>query len=98
MAQCIGVAILETVSSSTRASLVCSLLPPSTHLTSSTSTPRFVIGLTLAVSENLGPLLAVLTFHQTFEGVGLGSRLSVLPLPRKYNWGAFALPFPRRPP
>ncbi|GAA5833375.1 hypothetical protein JCM9279_001506 [Rhodotorula babjevae] len=46
----------------------------------------FVIGLTLAVSDNLGPLLAVLTFHQTFEGIGLGSRLSVLPLPRKYNY------------
>ncbi|GAA5981723.1 hypothetical protein JCM11641_004226 [Rhodosporidiobolus odoratus] len=45
----------------------------------------FVIGLTLAVSEQLGPLLAVLTFHQTFEGIGLGSRLSVLPLPRKYH-------------
>ncbi|GAA6000025.1 hypothetical protein JCM10207_006018 [Rhodosporidiobolus poonsookiae] len=45
----------------------------------------FVIGLTIAVSEQLGPLLAVLTFHQTFEGIGLGSRLSVLPLPRKYR-------------
>ncbi|TNY24802.1 Zinc/iron permease, partial [Rhodotorula diobovata] len=64
VAQCIGVAILET----------------------GVLFHSFVIGLTLAVSENLGPLLAVLTFHQTFEGVGLGSRLSVLPLPRKYNW------------
>ncbi|GAA5820536.1 hypothetical protein JCM11251_003037 [Rhodosporidiobolus azoricus] len=46
----------------------------------------FVIGLTLAVSEQLGPLLAVLTFHQMFEGIGLGARLSMLPLPRKYNY------------
>ncbi|BGP16596.1 hypothetical protein JCM10213v2_004598 [Rhodosporidiobolus nylandii] len=45
----------------------------------------FVIGLTLAVSEQLGPLLAVLTFHQAFEGIGLGARLSALPLPRKYH-------------
>lgn len=46
----------------------------------------FIIGLTLAVSDNLGPLLAVLTFHQTFEGIGLGSRLSSLPLPHRLNW------------
>ncbi|BGP62693.1 hypothetical protein NBRC10512_006234 [Rhodotorula toruloides] len=46
----------------------------------------FIIGLTLAVSNNLGPLLAVLTFHQTFEGIGLGSRLSSLPLPHRLNW------------
>ena len=46
-----------------------------------------MIGLTLAVTDNIGPLLAVLTFHQTFEGVGLGSRLSMLRLPRKYNFG-----------
>lgn len=50
----------------------------------------FVIGLTLAVTDNIGPLLAVLTFHQTFEGVGLGSRLSMLRLPRKYNFGEAA--------
>ncbi|GAA5983181.1 hypothetical protein JCM10908_000186 [Rhodotorula pacifica] len=49
----------------------------------------FVIGLTLAVTDNLGPLLAVLTFHQTFEGIGLGSRLSMLRLPRKYNFVPF---------
>ncbi|GJN90818.1 hypothetical protein Rhopal_003832-T1 [Rhodotorula paludigena] len=64
LAQCIGVAILET----------------------GVLFHSFVIGLTLAVSENLGPLLAVLTFHQCFEGIGLGSRLSLLPLPRKYNY------------
>ncbi|GEM09930.1 zip-like iron-zinc transporter [Rhodotorula toruloides] len=46
----------------------------------------FIIGLTLAVSANLGPLLAVLTFHQTFEGIGLGSRLSSLPLPHRLDW------------
>ncbi|GAA5883907.1 hypothetical protein JCM3774_003047 [Rhodotorula dairenensis] len=49
----------------------------------------FVIGLTLAVTDNIGPLLAVLTFHQTFEGIGLGSRLSMLRLPRKYSFVPF---------
>ncbi|POY70463.1 hypothetical protein BMF94_6531 [Rhodotorula taiwanensis] len=49
----------------------------------------FVIGLTLAVTDNIGPLLAVLTFHQTFEGIGLGSRLSMLRLPRRYNFVPF---------
>ncbi|GAA6021039.1 hypothetical protein JCM8202_003823 [Rhodotorula sphaerocarpa] len=49
----------------------------------------FVIGLTLAVTNNIGPLLAVLTFHQTFEGIGLGSRLSMLRLPKRYNFVPF---------
>jgi len=31
-------------------------------------------------------LFIVIVFHQTFEGLGLGSRLAFLPLPRSYNW------------
>ncbi|TPX13069.1 uncharacterized protein E0L32_006495 [Thyridium curvatum] len=34
------------------------------------------IGLTLSVSDNLHVLVIVLTFHQLFEGLGLGSRLA----------------------
>ncbi|CAI7649424.1 unnamed protein product [Penicillium pancosmium] len=41
------------------------------------------IGLTLAVSgAEFTTLYIVLVFHQTFEGLGLGSRLAMLPWPR----------------
>ncbi|KAJ5235382.1 Zinc/iron permease fungal/plant [Penicillium citrinum] len=41
------------------------------------------IGLTLAVSgAEFTTLYIVLVFHQTFEGLGLGSRLALLPWPR----------------
>ncbi|KAH8423163.1 low-affinity Zn(2+) transporter ZRT2 [Aspergillus melleus] len=41
------------------------------------------IGLTLAVSgEEFVTLYIVLVFHQTFEGLGLGSRLAEVPWPR----------------
>ena len=41
------------------------------------------IGLTLAVSgEEFTILYIVIVFHQTFEGLGLGSRLATLPWPR----------------
>jgi zinc transporter 1/2/3 len=45
------------------------------------------IGLTLAVSgEEFITLYIVLVFHQTFEGLGLGSRLATLPWPKsKHN-------------
>jgi zinc transporter 1/2/3 len=40
------------------------------------------IGLTLAVSgEEFTTLYIVIVFHQTFEGLGLGSRLATLPWP-----------------
>ncbi|KAF4593376.1 high-affinity Zn(2+) transporter zrt1 [Pleurotus pulmonarius] len=45
-----------------------------------------LIGLTLAVDEDFKVLLVVLVFHQTFEGLGVGSRLAFLQLPPKYNW------------
>ncbi|SGY23648.1 BQ5605_C019g08963 [Microbotryum silenes-dioicae] len=45
-----------------------------------------MIGLTLAVDPDFSTLFVVLIFHQMFEGLGLGSRLSALPLPHAYRW------------
>jgi solute carrier family 39 (zinc transporter), member 1/2/3 len=46
-----------------------------------------IIGLNLGV---VGPefsiLFPVVVFHQTFEGLGIGSRMSAIPFPRKLNW------------
>ena len=43
-----------------------------------------LIGLTLAVAgDEFRTLYAVLVFHQTFEGLGLGSRLAVVPWPKR---------------
>ncbi|TFY52375.1 hypothetical protein EVG20_g10576, partial [Dentipellis fragilis] len=44
-----------------------------------------LIGLTLAVDEEFKTLLVVLVFHQTFEGLGLGSRLAFIKLPARLN-------------
>jgi zinc transporter 1/2/3 len=50
-----------------------------------------LIGLTLAVTaaEEFTILFVVLVFHQTFEGLGLGSRLAFAPLPPKYKWAPY---------
>lgn len=53
----------------------------------SSSFHSLIIGLTLAVNEEFITLFIVLVFHQMFEGLGLGSRLSSLPLPSKFKWG-----------
>lgn len=45
-----------------------------------------LIGLTLAVDEDFKVLFVVLVFHQTFEGLGIGSRLAFLKLPERYNY------------
>lgn len=45
-----------------------------------------LIGLTLAVDPDFKILFIVIIFHQTFEGLGVGSRLAVLDLPKRYNW------------
>ncbi|KAI5895244.1 ZIP zinc/iron transport family [Schizophyllum commune H4-8] len=45
-----------------------------------------LIGLTLAVDESFTVLFIVLTFHQTFEGLGIGSRLAYMKLPARYNY------------
>ena len=45
------------------------------------------IGLTLAVAgAEFVTLYIVLVFHQTFEGLGLGSRLAATPWPRSRRW------------
>lgn len=45
------------------------------------------VGLTLAVAgEEFVTLYIVLVFHQTFEGLGLGSRLAATPWPRSKRW------------
>ncbi|KAF9786426.1 ZIP-like iron-zinc transporter [Thelephora terrestris] len=45
-----------------------------------------LVGLTLAVNENFIILFVVLIFHQTFEGLGIGSRLAFLEVDKKHNW------------
>ncbi|KAF5316001.1 hypothetical protein D9619_006333 [Psilocybe cf. subviscida] len=47
-----------------------------------------LIGLTLAVAENFKILFVVIVFHQTFEGLGIGSRLAYLDLPGRYRYVA----------
>lgn len=50
------------------------------------------IGLTLAVAgEEFDTLFVVLIFHQTFEGLGLGSRLAVTPWPSGRRWTPYIL-------
>ncbi|VDB99924.1 unnamed protein product [Peniophora sp. CBMAI 1063] len=44
-----------------------------------------LIGLTLAVDPDFKVLFVVLIFHQTFEGLGLGSRLAFLRLPGSHQ-------------
>lgn len=52
------------------------------------------IGLTLAVSgKEFDTLFIVVIFHQTFEGLGLGSRLAESPWPRNKQWTPYALAF-----
>ncbi|KAF8202190.1 ZIP-like iron-zinc transporter [Pholiota molesta] len=45
-----------------------------------------LIGLTLAVAQSFKVLFVVIVFHQTFEGLGIGSRLAYLELPRRFRW------------
>lgn len=50
------------------------------------------IGLTLAVAgPEFNTLYVVLVFHQTFEGLGLGSRLAVTPWPKTKRWTPYTL-------
>lgn len=45
------------------------------------------VGLTLAVAgQEFDTLYIVLVFHQTFEGLGLGSRLAATPWPESKRW------------
>ena len=50
------------------------------------------IGLTLAVAgDEFITLYIVLVFHQTFEGLGLGSRLATVPWPKDKRWTPYVL-------
>ncbi|KAI2642497.1 ZIP zinc/iron transport family [Xylaria nigripes] len=52
------------------------------------------IGLTLAVAgDEFNVLYVVLVFHQTFEGLGLGSRLAVAEWPKSRSWMPYVLGF-----
>jgi len=48
-----------------------------------------LIGMTLAVDPQFKILFVVLVFHQTFEGLGVGSRLAYMQLPKKYGWAPY---------
>ncbi|KAK3936991.1 zinc-regulated transporter 1 [Diplogelasinospora grovesii] len=51
-----------------------------------------IIGLNLGVvGEELLSLYPVVVFHQSFEGLGIGARLSVIPFPKRFNWMPWAL-------
>jgi len=50
------------------------------------------IGLTLAVAgQEFNTLYVVLVFHQTFEGLGLGTRLASIPWPKSKQWTPYFL-------
>lgn len=48
-----------------------------------------IIGLTLAVTDEFTTLFVVIIFHQMFEGLGLGSRLSQLRLPHNLRFAPY---------
>ena len=51
-----------------------------------------IIGLTLATAgDEFSALYPVIVFHQSFEGLGIGARLSAIPFPRRLNWMPWAL-------
>ncbi|KAG9188379.1 hypothetical protein G6011_02302 [Alternaria panax] len=51
-----------------------------------------VIGLNLGVvGDEFSTLYPVLVFHQSFEGLGIGARLSNIPFPQSKNWMPWAL-------
>lgn len=49
------------------------------------------IGFTLAVASEFIVLFVVLVFHQTFEGLGLGSRLATAPWSARRRWVPYLL-------
>ncbi|KAG6008633.1 hypothetical protein E4U21_004273 [Claviceps maximensis] len=52
-----------------------------------------IIGLNLGVAggDDFNALYPVLVFHQSFEGLGLGARLSAIPIPTRWRWLPWAL-------
>lgn len=46
-----------------------------------------IIGLTLgSAGPEFSVLYPVIVFHQSFEGLGIGARLSAIPFPKRYRW------------
>jgi len=51
-----------------------------------------IIGLNLGVAgEEFNTLYPVIVFHQAFEGLGIGARLSVIPFPTRFTWMPWTL-------
>jgi zinc transporter 1/2/3 len=51
-----------------------------------------IIGLTLGSTGDEFPVLyPVIVFHQSFEGLGIGARLSAIPFPKRLSWMPWAL-------
>lgn len=51
-----------------------------------------IIGLALGTAgAEFGALYAVIVFHQAFEGLGIGARLSAIPFPKRLNWMPWVL-------
>lgn len=51
-----------------------------------------IIGLNLGVvGDEFNTLYPVIVFHQGFEGLGIGARLSAIPFPRRFAWMPWAL-------
>lgn len=62
--------------------------PPCKHPKILTQLNQIVIGLNLGVvGAEFTTLYPVLVFHQSFEGLGIGARMSAIPFPQRYrNW------------
>ncbi|KAE8450313.1 hypothetical protein EG329_006741 [Mollisiaceae sp. DMI_Dod_QoI] len=46
-----------------------------------------IIGLNLgSTGSEFATLYPVLVFHQSFEGLGIGARMSAIPFPKRYHW------------
>jgi zinc transporter 1/2/3 len=51
-----------------------------------------IIGLNLgSAGSEFSTLYPVLVFHQSFEGLGIGARMSAIPFPKRYFWLPWAL-------
>jgi solute carrier family 39 (zinc transporter), member 1/2/3 len=51
-----------------------------------------IIGLNLGTAgSEFSTLYPVLVFHQSFEGLGIGARLSAIPIPKRWSWLPWAL-------
>lgn len=51
-----------------------------------------IIGLNLGTAGSEFTILyPVIVFHQSFEGLGIGARMSAIPFPRRYSWLPWAL-------